>query len=238
MARTRDTQSDRTGKASQTAKAGTSADTAHLEAERQRMIAEAAYFRALSRGFKEGSPIDDWLAAEREINRLLPSPQQQKRELAIHAKLREEITSRLADVREQLSAETMREALQHARDRIKQAGGYAADTVDKVAAHIETDIVNAAHRMGPKWEAFSDKTADLFSVWRDRSTGFLGRAAHAVSDWIQQAGRRIGPASYHAGEIAAAGSFECTACGQRMELQTAAHLPPCPQCRKTEFRRI
>jgi hypothetical protein len=30
-----------------------------LETERQHMIAEAAYFRALSRGFKEGSPIDD-----------------------------------------------------------------------------------------------------------------------------------------------------------------------------------
>jgi len=35
--------------------------------ERHRMIAEAAYFRALSRGFQGGSPEEDWFAAEREI---------------------------------------------------------------------------------------------------------------------------------------------------------------------------
>lgn len=43
--------------------------------ERQRMIAEAAYFRALQRGFSGGDSVEDWLAAEREIDaRLLRSP--------------------------------------------------------------------------------------------------------------------------------------------------------------------
>lgn len=214
------------------------AENLGVDEQRWRMIAEAAYYRAQARGFKDGDPIDDWLSAEREINRILPNPQQQRRELAAHAKLREEIAQRLAEVRDQLSADTVRDALLHARERLKAIGEHAADTVDKVAAHIEKDIIDAAHRMGPKWESFSDKTAGLFDVWRDRSASFLGRAAHAVSDWIHQAGQRVGPAKYHAGEIAAAGAFECTACGQRVELQTVAHLPPCPQCRAQEFRRL
>lgn len=46
--------------------------------ERQRMIAEAAYFRAMQRGFDSGDPVDDWLVAEREINRQLPDRQRQK----------------------------------------------------------------------------------------------------------------------------------------------------------------
>ena len=37
--------------------------------ERQRMVAEAAYYRALQRGFTAGGEMDDWLAAEREIDR-------------------------------------------------------------------------------------------------------------------------------------------------------------------------
>ena len=36
--------------------------------ERARLISEAAYFRAQQRGFAGGNPIDDWLAAEREID--------------------------------------------------------------------------------------------------------------------------------------------------------------------------
>ena len=39
--------------------------------ERHRMIAEAAYFRALARGFAGGDPLEDWLTAEQEISRTL-----------------------------------------------------------------------------------------------------------------------------------------------------------------------
>jgi hypothetical protein len=47
---------------------------------RCRMIAEAAYYRALQRGFEGGSAADDWLVAEREIDqRLLSRPTEQSR---------------------------------------------------------------------------------------------------------------------------------------------------------------
>lgn len=39
--------------------------------DRYRMIAEAAYYRAESRGFAGGSDLDDWLAAEMEIDQIL-----------------------------------------------------------------------------------------------------------------------------------------------------------------------
>lgn len=39
--------------------------------ERARMIAEAAFFRAERRGFVPGGELDDWLQAEREIERVV-----------------------------------------------------------------------------------------------------------------------------------------------------------------------
>jgi hypothetical protein len=39
--------------------------------ERHRMIAEEAYYRAQRRGFHGGDPLQDWLAAEAEIERRL-----------------------------------------------------------------------------------------------------------------------------------------------------------------------
>lgn len=38
------------------------------QAARQRMVAEAAYYRAQNRGFVPGRELDDWLAAEAEIS--------------------------------------------------------------------------------------------------------------------------------------------------------------------------
>jgi hypothetical protein len=50
----------------------TSATTAERTAVtpdlRRKMIAEAAYFRAQRHGFRGGSPVEDWLVAEREID--------------------------------------------------------------------------------------------------------------------------------------------------------------------------
>lgn len=38
--------------------------------DRQRLIAEAAYFRAERRGFVPGQELEDWLAAEIEVDAL------------------------------------------------------------------------------------------------------------------------------------------------------------------------
>lgn len=38
---------------------------------RHAMIAQAAYFRAEKRGFGNGSPVEDWIEAEREIAHML-----------------------------------------------------------------------------------------------------------------------------------------------------------------------
>ena len=41
--------------------------------ERREMIAKAAFIKAEQRGFSGGNPVDDWLAAETEVDALLAS---------------------------------------------------------------------------------------------------------------------------------------------------------------------
>lgn len=53
-------------------------DRLHTVAERHKMIAETAYLIAERRGFVPGHELSDWLAAEREVDRVCglmePSP--------------------------------------------------------------------------------------------------------------------------------------------------------------------
>jgi len=85
----------KTGSSRKNPSKGTTASTEHSQLispeEHRRMIAEAAYFHALERGFTGGNPLDDWLIAEREINRLLPTPRQQKQEVAAYRMLRKSV---------------------------------------------------------------------------------------------------------------------------------------------------
>lgn len=202
------------------------------------MVEEAAYFRALERGFRGGNPIDDWLAAEREINRLLPSPQQQKQDLVAFEKLRAGVRKILADSRDTLNADTIRQALSETQAQLKQLGHETVDTIDRVATSVERDMLDATRRMGARLENYSAQSADVFDAWRDRGGQFLARAADAVRDWAQQVGARLGQYTYRTGEMAAAGTLECSACGERVVLETSAHVPLCPKCRRSEFRRV
>jgi len=206
--------------------------------ERRRLIAEAAYFRAAQRGFEGGDPVADWLAAEIEINRVLPSPKQQKEELATYEQLRREVQARLADVRETVNGATIRDVIERAVVRLKEAGGQTTETINKVAESVKKDMANAAERMGPRWESFSERSADVFDVWRDRGASFLARAASAAGEWLQQAGRRLERVTYNTGETAAPGNFECTTCGERVALETVGHLPRCLKCQHMEYRRV
>lgn len=45
--------------------------------DRRRMIAKAAYFRALNRGFRGGDINDDWYRAETQISAALDKPKAQ-----------------------------------------------------------------------------------------------------------------------------------------------------------------
>lgn len=206
--------------------------------DRQRMIAEAAYLRAAQRGFQGGDPLADWLAAEADIERALPRPQQQKEEIALYERLRSEVQDRLGEIRAGVNAESVRDAVERAVARIREAGGHTGDKLNRVAESLRKDITSAAERMGPQWESFSERSADVFAVWRDRGSSFLSRAAEAVGEWLQQAGRRLERPVYSVGEMAAAGTFQCTNCSEQLVLATASHLPPCAKCRGMTYRRV
>lgn len=223
-----------TGKTGSATRSGSGA----ADDQRQRMIAESAYFRAMQRGFRGGDPAEDWLAAEREISRLLPAPAQQQRELAAYRKLRADVQKMLADAKDTLSGDTIRQSLDDARERLRAVGEHTAEAIDKAIASVEKEMLGASRHMGARLENFSERTADVFYIWRDRGSLFLAQAAKALGDWTQEVGARLGQQSYRTGEITAGGELECTACGERLRLETPAHLPLCPKCHKTEFRRV
>ena len=42
---------------------------------------------------------------------------------------------------------------------------------------------------------------------------------------------------YNAGEITTAGTLTCVKCGQTVQLKRTSHIPPCPSCSGTQYRK-
>jgi Zinc-ribbon containing domain len=180
---------------------------------------------------------DPDLAAVEERVPDASGPEHKDQEVAAYEKLRQEVKRLLAEVRENVNAETVKQVLDKASARMKEAGGYTAEVVGKASEALKKDLARTAQRLGPKWSEFSEKSADLFAVWRDRGTHFLGRAAVATGEWLQKTGSRLEHQTYRSGEITYGGTFECTGCKETTVLTQSGRLSDCPRCAGTEFRR-
>ena len=164
--------------------------------------------------------------------------QARKEELAAYEKLRQHVKEILATTRENVNAETFSKAIDTAAAQLKAAGNFTAETTNKAVAAMHKDIAMVAERLGPKWERLSDASADVFSVWRDRSSTFLGQAAMAAGAWLESTGSKLKHPTYVSGEMYAGGKIACQSCGAQLDLPGPGHIPTCPSCQGTSFARV
>jgi hypothetical protein len=137
--------------------------------ERQKMIAEAAYFRAEGRGFDGGDALADWIEAEAEVNERL-------RQMEHDASL-ERLQERFAAARDSLSScrrkvarksagariefqkdleklvelqETFGHKLEELRDRGRHASRRVRQEAEQVAEEISEKISQIGARLGTR----------------------------------------------------------------------------------------
>jgi gas vesicle protein len=205
--------------------------------ERRKMIEEAAYYRSSQRT-SAGDPLEDWLAAEEEVDQILKDRQskKEKEELAAFEKLQDELGRKLKTIKGSIKVDTFTRALDKTAQEVKDKGQFTSEAINKGYEALKKDIARNIEKLGGKWQKMSNKTAGHFSIWSKRSVNFLKQAGDATDQWLKQLSEKISPHFYRSGEIASAGTFICKSCGQALQLKETGHLPRCPQCDNTEFK--
>jgi DNA repair ATPase RecN len=133
--------------------------------ERRRMIAEAAYFRAERRGFKDGDAVRDWCEAEAEVDaRLREAEDQQLREaveegLAAAKKALAALRRKAARLTGEARAEwqkdldrlaQLRDSLRPKLAELKEQGEEARRRLREQADRLTAELAAAAERLARK----------------------------------------------------------------------------------------
>lgn len=158
-------------------------------------------------------------------------------EVTAYRRLYESFKHKLNEAGDKINTQTIKHAVDKAVAELKEAGEHSAETIKRATQALKKDIASSVEKLGPNWDKLKGKTHHFFDIWQDRSTVFIGHAASAVGEWLHTKGDKLEHHIYHAGELTYGGHFECTACGERLELHKANYIQPCPKCMKTEFRR-
>lgn len=159
-------------------------------------------------------------------------------EVTAYRRLYESVKTKLTAVSDKINTQTIKNVVDKAGAEMKEAGEHSTEMIKRLTQALKKDIASSAARLGPNWERLKGKTHNMFDIWQDRGTIFIGHAALSVGDWLHDKGDKLEHHIYHAGELTYGGSFECSSCGERLEINKANFIQPCPKCMKTEFRRI
>lgn len=156
-----------------------------------------------------------------------------KKEMGLYEKL----ASRSKELIEETKVKS-EEALHAAIDRAKQEMVAAGDFSHEKGEKLKSFLLRDLRVTQEYFLRVGQATKELINPQR-LSSGIQGTLANiltAFGNKLEDWGSKIeSHLEYRTGEIASIGQLKCKRCGNEIKMHVTGHVPPCPQCRGTEF---
>ena len=132
----------------------------------------------------------------------------------------------------------IKQALQQAEEKASELSELGKEEWQKLSDYVQRDIQDAAEILAENGEQLSN--------WLEFDTKFF---ESRFADWVKQVAdptrleleklaenaRRLG--EWHTGEITGPGILKCQSCGEVLHFEDAGHIPPCPKCHHSKFKK-
>ena len=133
---------------------------------------------------------------------------------------------------------TLRKSLEHARERAVELNELTREEAEKLATYVERDIKEAAQFLTETGEQFREWWRfDLKLIETNMLEMFANVADKTRLELEKLANQAREATYYHTGEVTGPGTLICSECGKALNFHKAGHIPPCPQCHATRYRR-
>lgn len=142
----------------------------------------------------------------------------------------------LFDAGQEKSIDAMEKAMEAAREQFAAAGEFSAEQGEAFKKFMRRDLDQTAQEM----RVLSQEAKERLNPARlgAGALSSMARLLESTGSALKNLSRKAEDAlRFNTGEITAAGTLTCTKCGQTVQLKRSTHIPPCPSCHGTEFRK-
>jgi len=134
------------------------------------------------------------------------------------------------------TSESMEKALDSAREQLTDAGEFSSEQGRAFKEFLRRDIEQTSihiKQLGSDAKEYLNLSRLGVGALASLSL-LLDKAEDAVSFLREKTDKVL---IFKTGEITSAGSLTCMDCGKSMQLKKTGHIPPCPKCANTKFRK-
>jgi len=145
---------------------------------------------------------------------------------------------RAREILENETRPSLKDAVERARKSTVELGEVTREEADHVAGYLQRDLHDAGDYLSRTGRELREWAQIDLSMVEHGLVDLFVRAADRTRLEMEAFNRELksGPL-YRSGEMTGPGTLRCGNCGQLMHFHEPGHIPPCPKCHKTEFRR-
>lgn len=137
------------------------------------------------------------------------------------------------------SENALKLALDSAREKAVELGELSREEAEKLYEFISRDLHNVGQYLATEEREVVDWLhLSLLEVEKKSLKRFttLAEAAKLEIKHLEKAKVRFN--EWHTGEITSIGTLSCQSCGEMIHFNHVGHIPPCPKCHATVYRRV
>ena len=144
---------------------------------------------------------------------------------------------------EEKAIPTLSENIERAAEKASELGELTKEETKKLGSYIQKDLEHAGEYLsdyvaknGPQLENWikdelefaESQFAEVFATLADKTRLEL--------DELAERARQVGV--WRTGEITNVGVLYCQKCDEVLHFKKPGHIPPCPKCKGTEFKKV
>jgi rubrerythrin len=144
---------------------------------------------------------------------------------------------------EEKALPTLSENIERATEKAAELGELTKEEIEKIGDYIQKDLKQA----GTYLSEYTAKNGPLLENWIKDELEFaesqfaevfatLADKTRLELDALAERARQVGV--WHTGEITNVGILYCQNCDEVLHFKKPGHIPPCPKCKGTEFKKV
>ncbi len=142
------------------------------------------------------------------------------------------------DQAEEKMIPTLEHNLEEAEMRAIELGELTREEAEKVTGYLKRDVEEAARYLQETGDDFSNWIQFDYELIEDAVKEAFMNVADQTKLQLEQLSEKAAEAnSYHTGEVTGIGTLVCENCGEKLHFKKTGHIPPCPKCQATRFKR-
>lgn len=134
------------------------------------------------------------------------------------------------------TAKAVDAALEKAKEEMVAAGDFTHEQGEKLKNFLQRDIILSL-KDAAKAEDMTKEALEPHRVIAGIQSILactLETVGEKLEDWGNKLNKEL---DYRTGQITTPGTLVCKGCENKIKMRKAGHIPPCPECRGTEFHK-